>query len=314
MFSEQAKEPRLSTTDYLGVINYNRPIHLQELWERTPRMKDKSLCFIGCGNMGRSLISGLLADGYRTERICAIDPDPEQRDTARSRFGIEVYADNPEIVHQADVLVLAVKPQQMQATLTALAAAMDISQLPLVISVAAGIRVAAISRWLGRDLPVVRAMPNTPAMIRTGVSGLFANQQVGTEHRQQAEALLRSVGAVVWLEEEQHLDTVTALSGSGPAYFFLLMELLEQAAVVLGLPAEQARLLTMETALGAAKMVMESSHSAATLRQQVTSPGGTTEAAIAVLTRGRIDQLVLHALQAARDRSIELADRFGNRE
>lgn len=275
-------------------------------------MKDQNLCFIGCGNMGRSLIGGLLADGYRADHLCGIDQNPQQREITQGRFGIEVYEDNPGIVNQADILVLAVKPQQMQGMLTGLAAAMNGARSPLVISVAAGIRIAAIDRWLGHDLPVVRAMPNTPAIIRTGVTGLYANQRATAEHRQQAESLMRSVGAVVWLAVEEQLDIVTALSGSGPAYFFLLMELLERAAMEQGLPAEQARLLTMETALGAARMVMESSHTAATLRQQVTSPGGTTEAALQVLTQGGIEQLVSKALDAARDRSVELADRFGS--
>jgi pyrroline-5-carboxylate reductase len=275
-------------------------------------MKDQNLCFIGCGNMGRSLIGGLLADGYRADRLCGIDPNPQQREITQGRFGIEVYEDNPGIVNQADILVLAVKPQQMRAMLTGLATAMNGARAPLVISVAAGIRIATIERWLGHDLAVVRAMPNTPAIIRTGITGLYANQRATPEHRQQAESLLRSVGAVVWVGMEEHLDIVTALSGSGPAYFFLLMELLERAAVEQGLPAEQARLLTVETALGAARMVMESSHTAATLRQQVTSPGGTTEAALQVLTQGGIEQLVRQALVAARDRSVELADRFGS--
>lgn len=275
-------------------------------------MKDQNLCFIGCGNMGRSLIGGLLADGYRADRLCGIDPNPQQREITQGRFGIEVYEDNPGIVNQADILVLAVKPQQMQATLTGLAAAINGARSPLVISVAAGIRIAAIDQWLGHDLPVIRAMPNTPAIIRTGVTGLYANQRTTAEHRQQAESLMRSVGAVVWVAVEEQLDIVTALSGSGPAYFFLLMELLESAAVEQGLPSEQARLLTMETALGAARMVMESSHTAATLRQQVTSPGGTTEAALRVLTQGGIENLIRQALDAARDRSVELADRFGS--
>lgn len=274
-------------------------------------MKDQNLCFIGCGNMGRSLIGGLLADGYRADRLCGIDPNPQQREITQGRFGIEVYEDNPGIVNQADILVLAVKPQQMQAVLTGLAAAVNGARSPLVISVAAGIRIAAIDLWLGHDLAVIRAMPNTPAIIRTGVTGLYANQRATPEHRQQAESLMRSVGAVVWVAVEEQLDIVTALSGSGPAYFFLLMELLERAAAEQGLPAEQARLLTMETALGAARMVMESSHNAATLRQQVTSPGGTTEAALRVLTQGGIEDLIRQALGAARDRSVELADRFG---
>lgn len=275
-------------------------------------MKDHNLCFIGCGNMGRSLIGGLLADGYRADRLCGIDPNPQQREITQGRFGIEVYEDNPGIVNQADILVLAVKPQQMQTMLTGLTAAVNGARSPLVISVAAGIRIAAIDRWLGHDLPVIRAMPNTPAIIRTGVTGLYANQRATPEHRQQAESLMRSVGAVVWVAVEEQLDIVTALSGSGPAYFFLLMELLERAAAEQGLPAEQARLLTMETALGAARMVMESSHNAATLRQQVTSPGGTTEAALRVLTQGGIEDLIRQALGAARDRSVELADRFGS--
>jgi pyrroline-5-carboxylate reductase len=277
-------------------------------------MKNSSLCFIGCGNMGRSLIGGIIADGYRADLICGIDPDPGQRSTINKLFGIEVFAANAEAVNCAEILILGVKPQLMQEAVTALSAILDDAAQPLIITIAAGIRLAAVSQWLGRDLPVVRVMPNTPSIIRAGVAALYANDRVRPDQKQQAESIMRSVGTVVWVEKESMMDVVTALSGSGPAYFFLLMEVLEQAAIDMGLPHDQARLLTLETAFGAAKMVMESDQDAATLRKQVTSPGGTTESALKVLAGADIDKIFYDALTAARDRSRELADLFGGNQ
>ncbi|MFQ5659468.1 MAG: pyrroline-5-carboxylate reductase [Gammaproteobacteria bacterium] len=274
-------------------------------------MKNNRICFLGCGNMGRSLIGGILANGYRAELLCGADPDPRQRDNIKQRFGIEVYQNNRDAINGADVVVLAIKPQVMQATLSAVAE-MLIKQDPLIISIAAGIRLSSIGKWLQKELSVVRVMPNTPALIQAGAAALFANRQVSSAQSELAETILRSVGTAVWVDDEGLMDTVTALSGSGPAYFFLLMEVLEKAAVELGLPQQKARLLTMETAFGAAKMVMESGQDAATLRQQVTSPGGTTEQALKVLTQGGLEELFRDALQAAHRRSVQLADSLGD--
>jgi pyrroline-5-carboxylate reductase len=273
-------------------------------------MKQAQFCCIGCGNMGRSLVGGILANGYPKQLIRGADPDPAQREKIESAFGIKAYGDNLQAVERADIVVLAVKPQLMAETVKSMAPGL-VKQQPLIISVAAGIRSSAITHWLGKVLPVIRAMPNTPALIRAGATALYAGAAVTHEQKETAESIMRSVGAVVWVADESLLDTVTALSGSGPAYFFLVMEILEKTAVSLGLQPEHARLLTLETALGAARMALESEQDTAALRKQVTSPGGTTERALAVLTDGRLEAAFRHALQAARQRALELADEFG---
>jgi pyrroline-5-carboxylate reductase len=275
-------------------------------------LKNTRICFLGCGNMGNSLIGGLLADGCNKEFLCGADPNATQRNKLKDRYDIEVYESNAEALAGAKVVVLAVKPQVMQVTLTDIAATLG-SSPALIISIAAGIRIASISRWLGTDLPIIRAMPNTPALIRAGVTALYGNKMVTNEQRELAETIMRSVGSVLWVDEESSMDAVTALSGSGPAYFFLLMEVLEKAALELKLPSDKARLLILETALGAAKMAVESEFDAAALRRQVTSPGGTTEQALEVLTRGNLENLFLQAVTAARNRSIELAETFGGK-
>lgn len=273
-------------------------------------MKNTRICFIGCGNMGGSLIGGLLANGYNKDFICGSDPDSNQRNQLKDRYDIEVYENNARALTGAEVVVLAVKPQVMQSTLTGIAEVLAGSQA-LIISIAAGIRISSIHRWAGDALPIVRAMPNTPALIRAGITALYACAAVSPIQRELSESIMRSVGSVVWVDDEASMDAVTALSGSGPAYFFLLMEMLEKAALELELPADKARLLILETALGAAKMAVESNNDAATLRRQVTSPGGTTEQALKVLQQGNVENLFLQAVKAARLRSVELAESLG---
>lgn len=276
-------------------------------------MKNNRICFIGCGNMGRSLIGGLIANGYMPKNICGADPAKEQRQKLRALFDIEVFQQNIDAIKNADMIVLAVKPQLMETTVKGIAAEFDPAR-PLIISIAAGIRLSAISAWLQQDLAIVRVMPNTPALIQAGATALYANDKTNTAQRESAEMIMRSVGLTVWLDDESLMDVVTALSGSGPAYFFLLMEIMEKAAVKMGLGQKQARLLTLETAFGAAKMAIESESDAATLRRQVTSPGGTTEQALNVLTEANIETLFHAALTAAKQRSIELADTFGGKK
>ena len=263
--------------------------------------------------MGRSLIGGLIANGYMPENICGADPANEQRQKLRALFDIEVFQQNIDAIKNADMIVLAVKPQLMETTVKGIAAEFDPAR-PLIISIAAGIRLSAISAWLQQDLAIVRVMPNTPALIQAGATALYANDKTNTAQRESAEMIMRSVGLTVWLDDESLMDVVTALSGSGPAYFFLLMEIMEKAAVEMGLGQKQARLLTLETAFGAAKMAIESESDAATLRRQVTSPGGTTEQALNVLTEANIETLFHAALAAAKQRSIELADTFGGKK
>jgi pyrroline-5-carboxylate reductase len=266
--------------------------------------------FIGAGNMARSLAAGLLRNGWGPDQVLLSDPDPQQRRTIETVLGARAYCDNNEVAARAQILVLAVKPQVLADVARALAPAVQ-ARKPLVISIAAGVRLEDIERWLGGGLPLVRAMPNTAALICSGATGLYANERTDETMREQAEKILRAVGVTVWLEDEYLIDAVTALSGSGPAYFFLVMEALEQAGIEAGLDPKQARLLTLETALGAAKMALEGHEEPAQLRQRVTSPGGTTEQAIKVLEEGGIRRLFREAVRAAVYRAREIADMFG---
>jgi pyrroline-5-carboxylate reductase len=272
-------------------------------------MTDFTLTFIGGGNMAASLIGGLIADGWSPDRIRVADPDANRLTGLAQRFPIRTSADNLEVIQGADALVLAVKPQLLGEVARQIAPA--IPHQAVVISIAAGIRETTLRDWLGSDCAIVRCMPNTPALVQSGATALYANPQVSEAQRSLAESVLRAVGLALWVEDEALMDAVTALSGSGPAYFFLFMEALQAAGTELGLPAETARLLTLQTAFGAAKMALESRDNAATLRRQVTSPGGTTERALEVLLQENLQATVLKALQAAAARSRELAAEFG---
>lgn len=268
--------------------------------------------FIGAGNMARSLASGLLNNGWERNRIILSDPDASQRDAMQSVLGVKVFTDNSSVAAQADILVLAVKPQVLHEVVTALAPAVQ-RKKPLIVSIAAGVRIQDIDRWLGGGFAIVRVMPNTAALIGSGASGLYANERVSESMRDLAESILRAVGLAVWLKDERLMDVVTALSGSGPAYFFLVMEALEQAAIASGLDPKQARLLTLETAFGAAKMALEGHEEPAQLRGRVTSPGGTTERAVKILEEGGIRPLFNKAMQGAIARAQEIADMFGKK-
>ena len=260
--------------------------------------------------MARSLIGGLLAGGTRSDEIWVSDPDQEQLNNISRNFAAHVSRSNDDVVKHADIVLLAIKPQIMMQTAQALAAPLQ-KKHPLVISIAAGIRLEHLARWLGPDIPVVRAMPNTPALVKSGATALVANRLVTAQQRNQAESILRAVGLTLWLDDETLMDAVTALSGSGPAYFFLVMEALEKAGEKLGLPADISRLLTLQTAFGAAKMALETTTDSAVLRRRVTSPGGTTEQAIKLLQDNHIEELFTKALKAAHERSIELARLLG---
>lgn len=271
-------------------------------------MSKTRIAFIGAGNMAASLIGGLRAKGLDAAQIRASDPGDETRARVSAEHGIEVFADNAQAIEGADVVVLAVKPQAMKTVCEAIRPNLKPGQL--VVSIAAGITCASMNNWLGEQ-PIVRCMPNTPALLRQGVSGLFATAQVSAEQRQQAQELLSAVGIALWLEEEQQLDAVTAVSGSGPAYFFLLIEAMTAAGVKLGLPADIAAQLTLQTALGAAHMAVASDVDAAELRRRVTSPAGTTEAAIKSFQADGFEALVEKALGAAAHRSAEMAEQLG---
>ena len=269
-------------------------------------MTKPAVAFIGSGNMAAALIHGLVEDGYPSRHITAADPD-EGKLAALSRLDpINTTTDNAAAVAASDIVVLSVKPQVAESVARELAPLLAERRL-LVVSIAAGIRTTSLQRWFGGALPVVRAMPNTPAMVQTGATALFATPEVTDEQRSHAESLLRAVGLTLWLEDEDQLDAVTALSGSGPAYFFLVMEAMIKSAQALGLNHDEAQLLTLQTALGAARMAMESDDDPATLRARVTSPGGTTERAIGVFEQAGFVDLFESALKAARDRSVELS-------
>lgn len=274
----------------------------------TPQIPRKpiTITFIGAGNMARSLIVGLLQDKAQVALRVA-DPDQHQLDAIRQHWP-EVMAttNNLEAIQGADVVVLAVKPQIMREVAQDLAAQVQRSH-PLIVSVAAGIRESALNGWLGGNLPLVRCMPNTPALVQAGATGLYANANVSEAQRSLAESILRAVGITLWFDEEDKLDAVTAVSGSGPAYFFLVMEAMQAAAEKLGIEAEDAKLLVIQTALGAARLALESGEQPAELRRKVTSKGGTTEAALKVLNEGGLPALFEQALAAAANRSRELA-------
>ncbi|MCK4704173.1 MAG: pyrroline-5-carboxylate reductase [Gammaproteobacteria bacterium] len=267
-----------------------------------------SIAFIGGGNMASSLIGGLISSSEQSINILVAEPDAEQRKQLTQQFDIQATEENTDTL-SADVVVLAVKPQLLQAVCRALSEALKKSnKQPLFISIAAGVRSADINRWLGGNQAIVRCMPNTPSLLQTGATGLYANPQVNASQKILAEKILQAVGITLWVNKEEELDAVTAVSGSGPAYFFLLMEAMQQAGIKLGLEAETAEKLVLQTALGAALMADNGDVDVATLRARVTSKGGTTEQAIKSFQNANFEKLVENALNAANDRSQTLAD------
>lgn len=274
--------------------------------------KDRlNIGFIGGGNMAQAMIGGLMADGWPAGQLWISEPDAARREKlATLAEGLQLGASNVEVAMHTEVLVLAVKPQVMPAVLSELAdAARPAGQL--VLSIAAGIPMARISAALGGHIAVVRVMPNQPALVGAGMSVLVASPSVSSEQRQIALELISSTGHALWAEEETLMDAVTAVSGSGPAYFYRLMEAMEEAAIELGLAPGMARTLVCQTALGAARSALDESRSLAELRRSVTSAGGTTAAALAVLEQAGLRDIVQRALIAARERSIELGRAAG---
>jgi len=260
--------------------------------------------------MATSLLGGLIADGQPAKSIWVSDPDKDKLEHLAKRYQVNTCVDNKALIQQVDAVVFSVKPQVLKDIVVGLGEELK-KVNPLVISIVAGIRLSDILRWSAYDASVVRTMPNTPALVQSAATVLVANNQVTDKQRELAESLMRAVGVAVWIKDEAMMDAVTALSGSGPAYLFLVMEAMEKAAHKLGLPQDVARLLTIQTAFGATKMALESNEELATLRQNVTSPGGTTEQAIHVMQQHNIQQLFDDALAAAEKRSIELAEKLG---
>jgi pyrroline-5-carboxylate reductase len=266
--------------------------------------------FVGGGNMAGAMIGGLLANGIPAHSILASDPSQATREGLTSRYGIRVMENNPELASLVDILVLAVKPQVLAEVARGLRSTAQ-ARKPLVLSIAAGIEISSLQTWLGGDIAVVRAMPNSPCLVRQGITALYANEQTTNEQRILAQQAMEAVGTVIWVPGENLMDAVTAVSGSGPAYFFLLMEAMEQGARQMGLPMEVAWALTLHTGVGAARMALESGQDLAQLRKNVTSPGGTTAAALAVFESAGLRDIVERALVNARDRGREIARDFG---
>jgi len=271
------------------------------------------IAFIGAGNMAGSIIGGLIANGYPADAIIASDPNDEGLASLSNATGVGVTTNNATAVENAQVVVLAVKPQIMQVVCESL-----VDYLPsatLVISIAAGITSKSLKQWLRSDrnkkVPIVRCMPNTPALVQAGASALYANKSVTAEQKQQAQTILGAVGTICWVDEESAIDAATAVSGSGPAYFFLLIEAMTEAGVKLGLPQQTAASLATQTAFGAAKLARESDVDAAELRRRVTSPNGTTHEAITSFERNHFRDIVDQAMTACADRSRELAKELG---
>jgi pyrroline-5-carboxylate reductase len=271
---------------------------------------DNKIGFIGGGNMAQAMIGGLVTTGMPTEMILVSDPTASQRELVSHRYDVRTLADNAELAASVDVLVLAVKPQVMAPVARELRSVVQKCR-PLVVSIAAGIEISSMQSWLGDELAIVRAMPNSPCLIRHGITALHANPATTNAQRAQAQQILEAVGAVIWVQQEDLMDAVTAVSGSGPAYFFLFMEAIEHSARVLGLPMEVAWALALHTGAGATRMALESGQDLAQLRKNVTSPGGTTAAALEIFEKAGLREIVDSALTGARDRGREIAREFG---
>lgn len=264
--------------------------------------------FVGGGNMARAILGGLIAKGTHAAHVVVVEPDAIARLKLVSEFGVTATETPGAELDEVDAVIFAVKPQQMRV---AAERARPHVAKALVVTIAAGIRLTDLSRWLGGATRMVRAMPNTPALVHAGITGLFAASGATASDRATAEQLLAAVGSVLWFEKESDLDAVTAVSGSGPAYVFYMIEALESAAKDLGIGDNAARLLALWTFVGAAKLAIERGEDPATLRAQVTSKGGTTERALEVLEEAQVKRQFIAAVKAAAERSRELGDAFG---
>lgn len=268
------------------------------------------IAFIGAGNMASSIIGGLLASGHPAQRISAADPYPPSLEKLRAIAPVAVFNSNVEAITEADVIILAVKPQVIADALDSIASTVAKTGA-VTVSIAAGITIDSISARLGKQAAIVRSMPNTPALLGSGASALYANEQASADQRQYAQDILSAVGVAIWVPTEDALDAITALSGSGPAYFFLFMEAMIDSGVALGLERETAELMAAQTALGAARMARESDVDLGELRRRVTSPGGTTQAAVESFEHDQLRSLVERAMQAAANRAKDMARELG---
>ena len=266
------------------------------------------ITFVGGGNMANALIGGLLNDGFSPNDIAVIEISAEKCEHLEKSYSVRCYAEAEAAALHCDAVLLAVKPQQMREVCAPLQKHL---KQQLVISIAAGLRLEDLSRWLGGYDKLVRAMPNTPALISSGVTGLFALPTVSEAERLGAERVLKAVGSIVWVKNEAQIDAVTAISGSGPAYVFLFIEALQQAAMELGFSSSQARQLSVETVLGSARLAEQSNEPASVLRERVTSKHGTTEAALLAMAAHGVKEGIVAGVLAARNRSVELGELLG---
>ncbi len=272
-------------------------------------MNNSQIVFVGAGNMARSIIGGMVAQGLAPENITACAPSQKGLDALACDFGVATETDNNKAVINADVVILSVKPQVMK--MVCLALKESLSENTLIISIAAGINCASLHAWLGEDQQVVRCMPNTPALVQCGASGLYASHQVSEAQKALAIGILSAVGVAKWVERESEIDAVTAVSGSAPAYFFLMLEAMVDAGVEQGLNKETAQQLAIQTAAGAAKLAASSDVDLAELRKRVTSPGGTTEQAILSFEKQNFRKMVKVAMQACSDRAQSMSRELG---
>ena len=269
-----------------------------------------SILFIGGGNMASCIIGGMIANGFSADDIMVSGSGEESRQRLEKTYGIKTMTDNQAAARQADLIVLAVKPQIMRIVATDLALSLD--HRPAIVSVAAGIPLSALENWLGNSLAIVRAMPNTPAKVLSGATGLFANPQVDVEQKTIVEKIFAAIGYACWVDTEAQIDAVIAVSGSGPAYFFRIMEIMQKIGQELGLPEQIARDLSINTVLGAARMATESGTSATQLREQVTSPGGTTQAALQSFEQQNLEDVFRKAMNSALDRAEVMSADLGS--
>ena len=265
------------------------------------------ITFIGGGNMASAMISGLLQQGYPANKIRVVEINEETREKIEREFNIITAVKIADGILDSNVILLTVKPQQISIVTKELG---PLLKEQLVISIAAGIRIMDICRWLGGYERVIRSMPNTPAIIRSAVTGLYASSKVGMKEREDAETILSAIGSVLWLEHEELMDVVTAISGSGPAYIFYFIEAMQQAGKELGLDETQARQLSLETFLGAAKLANQKNEDVITLRARVTSKNGVTERAIQIMEDYGVKNKIIQAIQSSMRRSKELGDEF----
>lgn len=269
----------------------------------------KTIAVIGAGHMGACLIGGLINKGHAPDSIWVSDPNSDKLQALKNEFQVQVTSENKKAIQSADFIILAVKPKQVLPVIRELSEII-LNNKPLVISIAAGIRTKSLEKILGTSIPIIRAMPNTASLIGCGVTGVFANPLITPAHREATEELLEAFGSVVWINKEDWMDSVTALSSSGLAYFFRLMETFIQAGAEMGLPPEVSENLTLQTAYGAALMALESGLNVAELRKRVISKGGTTEAAFKVMEEHHLTDIYKKALLAAKNRSEEMSTEF----